>query len=180
MRPKEARGWCERPEWERWLRGLSRTEQVLFCWQGQARPGGCGCCQQQSGIGTRVLGPALPFPCCHYPLGYSYSCSLGDLAVPHSEFSELEEVQARAKSSAELTTVGSHQDRGSARGGRAVRTARRCLCATVNLISGGRSRSWEVFEKGSEVTKAVLEALLAWGVTVGGPSRGLPVNSHTI
>lgn len=110
---------------------------------------------------NRVLGPAVPFPCCHYPLGYSYSCSLGDLAVPHSEFSELEEVQARAKSSAELTTVGSLQDRGSARGGRAVRTACRCLCATVNLISGGRSRSWEVFEKGSEVTKAVLEALLA-------------------
>ena len=78
----------------------------------------------------------------------SYPGPLGELPVPHPEFSKFEEVQARAKSCSELLTVGSGQHGGSTGGGGTVETA--CLCARVNLISVGKRRGWEGFEKGSD------------------------------
>lgn len=36
-----------------------------------------------------------------------------------------------------------------------------CLCGRVNLMSVGRRRGWEGFEKGSDVATAVLGAVRA-------------------
>lgn len=51
------------------VRGPGREPQ-LWGPSGQNRPGPRRARWMQalqSGVGTRVLGPALPFPCCHYP-----------------------------------------------------------------------------------------------------------------
>lgn len=155
MHLKEARGRRERPRVGAAALGPEWTEQALFLGQGHGRPGGCGHRSQAWGPGSWAL--LCRFLVVTTPSGPQFPMISGDLPVPHPEFSEFEEVRARAKSCSELLTVGSGQDGGSAGGGRTVGTA--CLCGRVNLMSVGKRRGWEGFEKGSDVATAVLGAV---------------------